>query len=385
MGDIPVGRIAGFAVKANWSVLVILWLFTWSLASTLPDTSPGYPKAAYWVAGICGALILLGSLLAHELTHAILARHAGVKVFEVTLWLFGGVTRLGGEAKTPKEAFRIAVSGPVMSLILGAVFGLMAFGLGEAGVAPVVVAVAWWLAGINLMLGLFNLLPGAPLDGGRVLKAYLWRRTGDPMRAGVGAARAGRVVAFLLIAGGLAEFLGGAQISGVWLVFLGWFIFAASRDEESQVRTQHAIADVRVADVMTSHPHTAPANISIEEFIQRYLLGDRHSAYPVADRDGSIIGLITLAQLRGITPGQRSSSLVREVAIPLSEVATATPNEPVIALLQRLGSAAGNRALVIDGGHVVGIVTASDLSRLIDVYQLAMLGTGSAPMKTGNT
>ena len=118
MGNIPIGRIAGFAVSVNWSVLVILWLFTWSLASTLPAAVPGYSKGAYWLAGACGALILLGSLLAHELTHAILARRAGVEVYGVTLWLFGGVTRLGGEAKTPKEAFRIAVSGPLMSLSL---------------------------------------------------------------------------------------------------------------------------------------------------------------------------------------------------------------------------------------------------------------------------
>ena len=205
MGDIPIGRIAGFRVKANWSVLVILWLFTWSLASTLPDTSPGYPKAAYWVAGLSGALVLLASLLAHELTHAFFARRAGVTVEGVTLWLFGGVTRLGGEARTPREAFRIAVSGPLMSVVLAAVFGAVAFGLGAVGVAPVVVGVAWWLAGINLVLGLFNLLPGAPLDGGRVLKAYLWRRTGDPVRAGVGAARAGRVVAFILIGAGLVD------------------------------------------------------------------------------------------------------------------------------------------------------------------------------------
>jgi CBS domain-containing protein len=215
-----------------------------------------------------------------------------------------------------------------------------------------------------------------------VLKAYLWRRTGDPVRAAVGAARARRVVALLFIGAGLAEFLTRAQVSGVWLVFLGWFIFAASRDEESQVRTQHAIAGVRVADVMTSHPHAAPADITVEDFIQRYLLGDRHSAYPVADRDGSIIGLITLAQLRGIPPSQRTSALVREVAIPLPDVPTATPNEPVTTLLQRLGSHAGDRALVVDAGHVVGIVTASDLSRLIDVYRLAMLSTNNAPVET---
>ncbi len=370
-GGISIGRIAGFPVTVNWSVLVILWLFTWSLASTLPSAVPGYSTAVYWLAGAGGALVLLASLLAHELTHAILARRAGVKVFDVTLWLFGGVTRLGGEAKTPKEAFRIAVSGPLTSLALAVVFTGAAYGLGALGVAHILVGVAWWLAGINLLLGLFNLLPGAPLDGGRVLKAYLWRRYGDSVRAGVGAARAGRILAFILIALGLVEFLAGAVVGGVWLAFIGWFIFAASREEEAQVMIRQAIAGVRVADVMTAHPHTAPAGITVEDFIQRYLLGDRHSAYPVADRDGSIIGLITLAQLRRVTPSQRAETLVREVAIPMPRVATAAPHEPLSALLERLGSDAGNRALVVDAGQLAGIVTASDLARLVDVYRLA--------------
>jgi Zn-dependent protease/CBS domain-containing protein len=321
---------------------------------------------------------LLGSLLAHELTHAILARRAGVKVVDVTLWLFGGVTRLGGEAKTAREAFRIAVSGPLMSLALAAVFGGAAYALGMLGVAHIVVGVAWWLAGINLLLGLFNLLPGAPLDGGRVLKAYLWRRSGDSVRASVGAARAGRILAFILIALGLLEFLAGGLVSGVWLAFIGWFIFAASREEEAQVMTRQAIAGVRVTDVMTAHPHTAPADITIEDFIQRYLLGDRHSAYPVADRDGSIIGLITLAQLRATPPSQRANTLGREAAMPLPRVPTAAPDEPLTTLLARMGASAGRRALVVDGDRLAGIVTASDLSRLIDVYQLAAPAWGAA-------
>ena len=262
------------------------------------------------------------------------------------------------------------MSGPLMSLTLAAVFGGAAYGLGMLGVAHIVLGVAWWLAGINLLLGLFNLLPGAPLDGGRVLKAYLWRRHGDSVRAAIGAARAGRILAFILIALGLLEFLAGGMVGGVWLAFIGWFIFAASREEETQVITRQAIAGVRVADVMTAEPHTAPADITIEDFIQRYLLGDRHSSYPVADRNGSIIGLITLAQLRRVPPSQRAATLVREAAIPLPHVPTAAPREPLTALLERLGSDAGNRALVVVSRLLAGIVTPSDLSRLIDVYRL---------------
>jgi Zn-dependent protease len=375
--EIPVGRIAGFPVKVHWSVMVILWLFTWSLATTLPGVAKGYSHPVYWLAGACGAVVLLVSLLAHELAHAVVARRSGVSVDGVTLWLFGGVTRIGGEAKTPAAAFRIAIAGPVTSLVLSVGFASLAVTLGTVRAAAIVVSVVWWLAGINLVLGLFNLLPGAPLDGGRVLRAYLWRRHGDSVRAAVGAARAGRVVAFILIALGLAEFLLGGLIGGVWLAFIGWFIFAASRDEEAQATTRQALSGLRVSDAMTAQPRTAPGWLSVEEFIERYLLGDRHSAYPVADRDGSIIGLVTLSQLRDVAPARRATISVREIALPLTGVPTAAPSEPLGVLIDRLAASRHcSRALVVDGGSVVGIVTPSDLARLIDVYRLAHPATG---------
>lgn len=370
-GGIPLGRIAGFSVKVNWSVLVILWLFTWSLAATLPSSVPGYSKPAYWITGLCGAVVLLASLLTHELAHAIVARGAGVKVLDVTLWLFGGVTRLGGQAKTPQTAFRIAVSGPATSLLLAAGFACAAEGLKVVGVTYILIAVVLWLAGINLVLGLFNMLPGAPLDGGQILRAWLWRRHGDPVRAAVGAARGGRILAFVLIGFGLAEFLVGALVAGVWLAFIGWFIFMAAHTDESRVLTRNALSGVRVADAMTPSPHTVPAGITVADFIERYLFGDRHSAYPVKAPDDSISGLITLTQLRAVSPSLRSSAHVDEIAIPLDRVATATPNEPVTALLDRMAAGQGDRALVIDAGDLVGIVTARDLARLVDAYRIA--------------
>ena len=367
---IRLAKVSGFPVSVHWSVLVILWLFTWSLASSLPRAAPGHSAGAYWLAGVIGAVVLLASLLAHELSHAVVARRAGIKVSGVTLWMLGGIASLGSEAKTPKTEFRVAVSGPVTSLTLAAVFAGVAAGLHALGVAPIVVGVAWWLSGINLLLGLFNLLPGAPLDGGRILRAYLWRRHGDPVRAAVGAARAGRILGFTLIGLGLLELVTGALVSGVWMAFIGWFLLTAARTEETQVLTRQSLAGVRVADAMTAHPHTAPGGISVEDFIHRYLLGDRHSAYPVEGPDGSITGLITLAQLRGVAPNARATTLVRDAAIPLHQVPTAAPHEPLTALLERLAPKAGNRALVVDAGHVVGIITATDITRLIDVRGL---------------
>jgi Zn-dependent protease len=378
--EIPLGRIAGFPVKVHWSVLVILWLFTWSLASTLPGTVKGYSPVVYWLAGTCGAVVLLTSLVAHELAHAVVARRMGVGVGSVTLWLFGGVTTLHGEAKTPKAAFRIAFAGPATSLALSAAFAGLAIALETAGAAAIVVSVARWLVGINLLLGLFNLLPGAPLDGGRVVRAYLWHRHGDRVRAAVGAARAGRVVAIILIILGLAEFLAGGLVGGVWLAFIGWFLFVAAREEETQVTTRQALVGLRVADAMTAQPHTAPGWLTVEDFIERYLLGNRHSAYPVADRDGSIVGLVTLSQLRDVAASRRATTSVREIALPLHSVPTAAPLEPLTLLIERLAAAGhGSRALIIDGGKVVGIVTPSDLARLIDVYRLAHPGPDLAP------
>ncbi len=282
------------------------------------------------------------------------------------------MTTLSGEAKTPKDDFRIAFAGPATSLLLSATFGMLAVGAAGIRVASVVVAVLWWLAVVNLLLGLFNLLPGAPLDGGRLVRALLWRRHGDLARAGIGAARAGRMLAFVLITLGLAEFLVGGMIGGVWLAFIGWFIFSAARDEENRISTRQLFAGVRVGDAMTAQPHTAPAWISVEDFIEHYVLGDRHSAYPVINRDGAIVGLVTLAQLREVAPDRRAGTMVGDIALALAEVPTAAPGEPLTDLLARMAPVGRrSRALVLDNGAVVGILTPSDIVRLHDVYRLA--------------
>lgn len=369
--NIRLGTVGGFRLGAHWSVLVILWLFAWSLASTLSDTAPGHSTLTYWLAGAGGAVVLLASLLVHELTHAFVARRAGLPVSDVTLWLFGGVTRMGGEAQTAETEFRIAVSGPMASLALAAVFAGVAVVFRQLGVTNIAVGVAWWLSAINVVLGLFNLLPGAPLDGGRVLSAYLWRRHGDKVRGELGATRGGRIVGYALIALGLFEFVVASIVTGVWTVFIGWFLLSAAQSEERRILTRQVLAGVRVADAMTAQPRKAPGWISVEKFIHAYVLGDRHSAYPVEGTDGSVVGLITLAQLRQVAPDARANTLVRDAMIPMDRVVTAVPHEPLASLLQRLTPSSGSRALVMDRRQVVGIVTASDISRSIDVHTLA--------------
>lgn len=368
---IRLGQVAGFRLSAHWSVLVILLLFTWSLASTLPSTAPGHSAPTYWLAGAVGAVVLLASLLAHELMHAVFARRAGIPVSDVTLWLLGGFTRLGAETKTPQAEFQIAVSGPLTSLVLAGVFAGLAAVLQLVGVANVAVSVAWWLSGINLLLGLFNLLPGAPLDGGRILSAYLWRRHGDKARAAIGAARSGSILAYALIWLGLIDFLAGMFLTGIWTAFIGWFLLTAAHGEERRLLTLQSLAGVRVSESMSANPRTAPGWINVDNFIQSYVLGDRHSAYPVEGADGNIIGLITLTQLRQVPVMERATTLVRDAALPMDQVVTAAPDELLTTLLERLAQKGARRALVVDRSQVVGIVTASDISRLIDVRTLS--------------
>lgn len=371
---IAIGKLAGVPLRIHWSVLVILCLFTWSLASMLPATAPGHSVLTYWLAGLAGAVALLASLVAHELMHAVTARRAGVEVADITLWLFGGVAQLNNEAPTARADLRIAASGPALSLGLAAVFAVVAGLLDVLGVTRIVVSVSWWLSSINLVLGLFNLLPGAPLDGGRILRACLWQRHGDRMRATVSAARGGRVLAYSLIALGLLQFLAGWMPGGVWTVFIGWFVLVAARTEEDQVQTRQALTGIYVRDVMTPHPRTVPGWITVDDFVQGYLLGDRHSAYPVVDRNGSVTGLITLTQLRSIPASQRARTLLYDAAIPIDQVPSAAPHEPISDLLDRLTPNIDGRALAFAGMRLAGIVTARDIARLLAVRQLARHG-----------
>lgn len=365
------GRIAGVPLAVDWSVLVIAWLLAWGLAEgALPAGAPGHSPATYWITGAIAAVVFFASLLAHELAHALVARRAGVAVERLTLWLFGGVASLGGEPATPGADFRIAAAGPATSLGLAAAFAVVAGALDGLGVAHLAVSVTGWLAATNLLLGVFNLLPGAPLDGGRILRAALWARRGDRVGAAVTAARAGAVVGYGLIAVGLLETFAG-EGGGLWLAFIGWFVLSAARAEEGSVVARHALSGVRVGDVMTRDPVTAPAWVTIDAFIDQYLLGHPHSAYPVEGFDGNVAGLVTLAQLRAVPASERHLRRVVDAAVPLADVAIAAPGDAIVDVLTAgRPSATGGRTLVLDGDRLVGIVTPADVTRALEVGRL---------------
>lgn len=373
-----IGRIAGIPVGANWSLLVVFWLIAWSLAAgEFPDAHPGRSDTAYWVAGVFTALVFFGSLLAHELSHALVARRRGMAVEGITLWLFGGVARLGGEASTARVELQVALVGPLVSLAAAAAFGVAALLADGLGASALVVAVPAWLARINLVLALFNLVPAYPLDGGRVLRAVLWARHGDRLRATATAARAGTAFAYVLIGVGLLDFAGGGRLGGLWFVFLGWFLLLASRAEEAGVLLRESLRGVRVRDLMSPDPVVAPAGITAEELLEDYALRHRCSAFPLVDEGGALVGLVTLGRLKQVPPARRHASAVRDLACPIADVPVAHPDDPVVDLLERLAGSPDGRALVLDdGGALVGIVTPTDVARMTQLAALRRGGTG---------
>jgi Zn-dependent protease len=369
--SLRLGRIAGVAVGINWSLLVIFWLITWSLAAyEFPTSHEGHAAATYWAVATVTSVVFFACLLAHELGHAVMARRLGMKVEGITLWLFGGVAKLEGEAATPDDELRVGAIGPIISLAAAAAFWILTLLLEGVGVHGLAVAVPSWLARINLILGLFNLVPAFPLDGGRVLQALLWRRHGDRLRATATAASAGRTFAYVLIALGLAQFATGASAGGLWFVFLGWFLLSAARAEEGAAVTSELLAGVKVSDVMTPDPIVAPATMTLADVLEHYALRHRCSAFPLVDDAGRLVGLLTLGALKSVPPARRTVVTAASVACPIAEVPTARPDDELVDLLGRLTGRSDGRALVLDDGRLIGIVSPTDISRIVQVMSM---------------
>lgn len=370
-GDIRLGRLAGFPLSMSWSVVVIVWLITWGTSSAvLPDSAPGYRPGEYWVAGTLAAVLFLASLMAHELMHAVLARRAGVEVVSLTLWLLGGVATLRGEPRTARDDLRIAASGPLTSLALALGFSGLTIGLVAVGTPALVVAVTAWLAVVNLVLGVFNLLPGAPLDGGRVLRAVLWQRSGDKVQATLRATRAGRRTGTVLAALGLVEILVGADLGGLWFVFVGWFVLSSAKGEEQAALMLQALGGLSVGDVMTPHPAVLAEALTVQEVAAR-LPWRAHEVYPTVDDAGRPTGVLRLSTLATVPSAAEAAVLVREVAAPLTDATTATSGEPLTEALTRTAADGDGRFVVVDDGQLVGVVTPSDVNRVLRLQRVA--------------
>ncbi|GGP09264.1 site-2 protease family protein [Nonomuraea glycinis] len=369
--SISLGRIGGVSVGLNISVLFIVVILVFGLAfGRFPAVYPGLSSVAYVLAGLASAALFLASLLAHELAHALTAKRHGIEVAQITLWLLGGVAELRGEPRSPGADLKIAVVGPLTSLAAGAVFGGLAL-LSAAVGPPLVAGMFGYLSGVNVLLAVFNLIPAAPLDGGRVLRAALWARWGDRTRAAIASARAGRVFGYVLIALGFLQVVSGRGFEGLWLALIGLFLVNAASAEEQQSRIGTALYGVRVADAMTERPIVADPDETVAGLIDRVVMRERLSTYPLVDAGGGFAGLVTLNRIREVAPDRRASLRLRDIACPPEQVPRASPEEALTELLTRMSGSADGRAVVLDaGGHLVGLLTPTDISRVIQTADL---------------
>lgn len=361
-----IGRVHGIDVRVHASVIVVVALIAWLLAvDALPTLAPDYASAEYWLAGVLAAVVFLAGLLAHELSHSLVALRRGIRVRDITLWLLGGLATIEDEPENPRDELAIALAGPLASVTIGVVALTIAAVAGAAGLPPLFVATMAWMGSINLVLAVFNLVPAAPLDGGRVLRALLWQRHGSRAQATRTAARAGKTFAHGLFALGVLEMLLGAGVSGIWAILLGWFLLSAASAEEARVDIEEHLAGVRVRDVMTPDPVTAPASISVDELLDRYVARHRCTSFPLTTADRNVVGLATLARCRAVDPRRRAGASVDDIAWPLCDVTTAQPDELLNSVLHRVSGGDG-RILVFDGGRLAGIVSPSDVVRALE-------------------
>jgi Zn-dependent protease len=379
-----VGRVGGVEVRLDWSLIVVFFLITVNLGMGLfPLRHPEWHPALVWGLALLAAVLFFASVLAHELAHALVGRRFGVRMEGITLFLFGGMARMGDEPPTPKAEAIMAIVGPLTSLVIGG----LALTLGLATVrAPSSgdVALAWtqlgplptlllWLGPINIFLGVFNLVPAYPLDGGRVLRAILWRTTGDLEKATLWASYVGRAFALLLIFAGVLmlfgrfiPLLGAGPLSGLWLVFLGWFLNHAAIQSYEQVRIRKIFHGLPVARLMRAMGPAVPAASSVERVAERFLDDPSQRCLPVVE-GGDFLGLICMSDLKKVSREQWRTRTVEEIMTPASRLAVATPSDDLSEALRKLATQDVDQLPVVERGAVQGVLRRSDVLRWMEL------------------
>lgn len=359
----------GIEIGFNWSLIFIFALVAWTLAEqVLPMAAPHQASSVYWVTAVVGAVLFYACLLAHELSHSLVARRFGIKVSGITLWLFGGVSQLEGEPSSAGSEALIAGVGPLTSLVIGGIAFLLASAISANDILSALLS---WLTFVNLALGLFNLLPAFPLDGGRLLSSFLWWRSGSRQRGVHNAVQVGRVFAYLMIGGGVLEFFLGSVGNGIWIAFLGWFLLSAGASEEAGSTVRALLKNVPVSAAMTSPVVTLPDWVTVGQFLESVAPNHKFTTYPIHEPSGKLTGVVRLSDLVRVPSQERGTMRLIEAARPISEVPTTTPREDLAALIQRIGSGLDQRVLVFDNGQLVGIVSPADIGRVLTVRQTA--------------
>jgi Zn-dependent protease/predicted transcriptional regulator len=361
------GRIAGIEVRIDSSWVVIALLITYSMYLQTSDLYPELSGGGAVALGIGATVLFFGSVLVHEFAHALASQARGIRVQDITLFLFGGATRARVESRGPGDEFLIALVGPLTSGLLAAGFGIIA-GLGGDSLSRPVAGTLGYLAWTNLLLAAFNLVPGFPLDGGRLLRAAIWKATGSLARATRVASVAGQGVGWLLVAGGVAWLLAGDLAGGIWFAFIGWFLVQAARSSYQELQLQQLLRGVEAEEVMAGDLVRIPPELSLQEAVDDYFMRYDHGAFPV-DEHGRTVGLLTLRGVRRVPREQWSTRRVRDHMVPLGDQVVVAPDARMDGVVGKLQDGETGRVLVAQDGEVVGIITPSDLTRWLRRWQ----------------
>jgi Zn-dependent protease/CBS domain-containing protein len=368
-GGITLFRVAGIRISLDisWFIIFALVLIALS-AGYFPRNFPGQEPQTYWIAGFVTTLLFFASVLIHELSHSLVAIRAGLEIPEITLFIFGGVSRLSQEPKDPVTELRIALVGPLSSFVLAAVFWVLKTML--RGFEPsLIVAVLGYLAWINLALGVFNLIPGFPLDGGRVFRAIWWWKTGSLTRATKIASDIGKGFAVALMVLGGLQIFGGALISGLWLVFIGMFLRGMSVRGYEEVVIRQALEGVHVEEVMVRDVVSVPPNLTVAALVHDYILKYAYRGFPVVE-NGRVLGVVSIAAVKDVPPEEQPSTRVEEIMVPTSEAMLIGAKASLAEALVRMSRDGEERLLVASQGRLQGMVTKTGLLRFVQIKQI---------------
>jgi Zn-dependent protease/CBS domain-containing protein len=365
--QVKLGRIAGISMGLHYSWFIIALLIVLSLVQHFHAVAPQWSKAMGWMAAVVTSLLFFAALLLHELAHSLLAKARGLRVRAITLFALGGVSQIESEASDAKSEFWIAIAGPITSVVIGLVALGTAWLTGwqpRSEPATPVISVLVWLGYINLMLAAFNMIPGYPLDGGRVLRAVIWWITSNADRSTKVAAEVGQFVAFMFILWGLIQFFSGVSFSGLWMAFIGWFLLDAARSSYVQVELMAGLRDRRVADIMDRDYVTVEGHLSLQDFVDAYVLRTGRRCFVVVQND-QITGLITTHEIRQVARDSWPQTSVQSVMRPLAQLRTVAPDTPAIQALELMSREDINQLPVISDGHVRGVFSRGQVLRFL--------------------
>jgi len=364
---IPLGKFFGISIRLHYSWFIVFVLVTWALAASyFPLNYPAWSLTTSIVAGVLTSLLFFCSLLAHELMHSIVARAAGVPVHSITLFIFGGVSQMTEEPKHPKDELRIALAGPLTSLVIGMICWAIHFLL--QGTTEFVAGISFWLGWINFFLAGFNLIPGFPLDGGRVLRSILWWRSQDLRRATRIASNIGRGVGYLFIFGGIwLIFFWGLWWNGLWLAFIGWFLENAAVGSYRQLALRDMLQGHTVSEVMTQDCPVVPPELTIDQLVQEHILTSGRRCFPVVEHS-HVLGLVTIHNIKALARDLWNTKTVKEAMTPLDSLKLVRPNEDLSTVLQILTEGDMNQVPVVDdNNNIIGMVARDNLLSYISV------------------